>query len=380
MLLEIAALSAGCFSLRREFYARKKIKQDHENADSRVHKDETLIPCATCDASTLRYLNSISHSTSCVTIETSMPRCCHRCAPTCCVPIKPVQDIEKMINIFTIPEIQVRVHVPASTYGTVQRAYEASAIATKGSDLRAHGTLVSHLSLLSSADEFYKISLMRWLPYLMMRSLKGTASLKLPDADSGFPTQTGMIRPEEYADATRMPKRSHCDPRARGLLRRLRKLRDDEKLSDRGRKLLRKCKKEALNDACELISANKTTDIFSLNLVELKNDDGLMPYYEASCSEDSSSDLSSPRSAAVDPDEETSGIDDLPPLDPIEEAINGDQEGLAGDDENEDDVLVGGGQIPISVFLRYRHGEQADLGYSVAVPRLARRALRRRNA
>lgn len=79
------------------------------------------------------------------------------------------------INPFTM----VQVPLPVATVGTIERAVHASCIASKGSDFRAHGTFISHLSLLD-CTEVLKQSLCAWAPKAMIdfgRSLPGTSRI-----------------------------------------------------------------------------------------------------------------------------------------------------------------------------------------------------------
>jgi len=65
------------------------------------------------------------------------------------------------------PFTTVDVPIPLSTVGVVERAVEASRIASKGSDFRAHGTFISHLTLLE-CPEMMKQSLCCWAPKAMI--------------------------------------------------------------------------------------------------------------------------------------------------------------------------------------------------------------------
>lgn len=61
----------------------------------------------------------------------------------------------------------VQVPIPIDTVGTIERAVQASCIASKGSDYRAHGTFISHLQLLDTS-EIRKQSLCAWAPKAMI--------------------------------------------------------------------------------------------------------------------------------------------------------------------------------------------------------------------
>lgn len=77
------------------------------------------------------------------------------------------------------PISMVQVPLPMATVGTIERAVHASQIADKGSAYRAHGTFISHLSLLD-APEIMKQSLCAWAPKAMMdygSALPGTERL-----------------------------------------------------------------------------------------------------------------------------------------------------------------------------------------------------------
>lgn len=138
------------------------------------------IPCVNCNGEELRQLHqSFDNSDGdfwvyCVAAY----NCCDRCdkysyrklwrnyplfRDACCV------------NPFQM----VQVPLPVSTVGTIERAVQASCIASKGSDYRAHGTFISHLSLLD-CPEIMKQSLCVWAPKAMIdfgRSLPFTSRI-----------------------------------------------------------------------------------------------------------------------------------------------------------------------------------------------------------
>jgi len=65
----------------------------------------------------------------------------------------------------------VKVPIPVKTVGTIERAVHAASVAAKGSEFRAHGTFIHHLSL-SDYSEMLKQSLCVWAPAAMMAFLE----------------------------------------------------------------------------------------------------------------------------------------------------------------------------------------------------------------
>jgi len=61
----------------------------------------------------------------------------------------------------------VKVPIPVDTVGTVERSVHAASVAAKGSEFRAHGTFIHHLSL-SDSSELLKQALCTWAPAAMM--------------------------------------------------------------------------------------------------------------------------------------------------------------------------------------------------------------------
>jgi hypothetical protein len=61
----------------------------------------------------------------------------------------------------------VKVPIPVKTVGTVERSVHAASVAAKGSEFRAHGTFIHHLSL-SDTSELLKQALCVWAPAAMM--------------------------------------------------------------------------------------------------------------------------------------------------------------------------------------------------------------------
>lgn len=62
------------------------------------------------------------------------------------------------------PEVKTaQIPIPCSTVGVVERAVHAASTAEKGSEAKAHGTFICHLSTID-VDEVYKQSLCAWAP------------------------------------------------------------------------------------------------------------------------------------------------------------------------------------------------------------------------
>lgn len=138
------------------------------------------VPCVNCNKEELRQLHlQFDNSEGEFWVyRVAAYNCCDRCdkhsyrrlwrnypliRDACCV------------NPFTM----VQVPIPLETVGTIERAVHASQIADKGSAYRAHGTFISHLSLLD-APEILKQSLCSWAPKAMIdygRALVGTERL-----------------------------------------------------------------------------------------------------------------------------------------------------------------------------------------------------------
>jgi len=62
----------------------------------------------------------------------------------------------------------VKIPIPKKTVGTVERSVHAASVAAKGSEFRAHGTFIHHLSLSDCYSEMLKQSLCVWAPAAMM--------------------------------------------------------------------------------------------------------------------------------------------------------------------------------------------------------------------
>lgn len=137
-------------------------------------------PCVKCNGEELRQLHNVFDNSDKEfwVYKVAAYNCCDRCDThrtralwrnypsirgVCCV------------NPFNFVQVPIQIE----TVGTIERAVHASCIADKGSAYRAHGTFISHLSLLD-APEILKQSLCAWAPKAMMdygRALVGTERL-----------------------------------------------------------------------------------------------------------------------------------------------------------------------------------------------------------
>lgn len=174
-------------------------------------------PCVKCNGEELRQLHNVFDNSDKEfwVYKVAAYNCCDRCDKnsirtlwrnypllrgTCCE------------NPFTMVQVPLQIE----TVGTVERAVHASCIADKGSAYRAHGTFISHLSLLD-APEIIKQSLCTWAPKAMMdfgRALVGTERLyrrgrlyQQPDAPEPVPeintdAVAAMTLPPPNEDAT----------------------------------------------------------------------------------------------------------------------------------------------------------------------------------
>jgi len=157
---------------------------------------------------------------------------------------------------------EVNVGIPVKTWGTMTRSIEAARVAAKGSEFRAHGTLIHHLSLME-CDEVYKIALLRWLPEAYIQWAEKGAELTLP-VDALLYSDRGC---EDYT-RIKVDDRKY-EARVAPVLRRLRRLREDEVLTDTARKLLRKRNVHIRKELETIMSNGDTDDIFQLGLVKL---------------------------------------------------------------------------------------------------------------
>jgi len=125
-------------------------------------------PCVKCNAEELHQLRQyfMNSDANFWVYSVNADNCCNRCDRSGRRSAWSGKSwIEKVCGVspFTVVEVPL----PVATVGTVERAVEASRIASKGSDFRAHGTFISHLSLLD-CDEIMKQSLCCWAPKAMI--------------------------------------------------------------------------------------------------------------------------------------------------------------------------------------------------------------------
>jgi len=124
----------------------------------------------------------------------------------------------------------VKIPIPVKTVGTVQRSVHAASVATKGSDFRAHGTFIHHLSLSDCYSEQLKQALCVWAPAAMMgfwadedgvsrtwsdgRPVVGAEPPETTDTHTGNPdVQNGEMKGtrligDEYGPETRVKTRN----------------------------------------------------------------------------------------------------------------------------------------------------------------------------
>jgi len=212
-------------------------------------------PCIRCDADALKVVNARAAKVKCVGIRfeaTYCSSCEFMKAPRgwfsswCC----------------TRRRAEVNVGIPVKTWGTVTRAVEAARVAAKGTEFRAYGTLIHHLSLMND-DEVYKIALLRWLPWAYHQWAENGAELRLP-VDALLYSDRGC---EDYT-RIKVDDRKY-EARVAPVLRRLRRLREDEVLTDTARHLLRKRNVQIRKELETIMSTGDSDDIFQLGLVKL---------------------------------------------------------------------------------------------------------------
>lgn len=156
------------------------------------------VPCLRCNGTELDQLHTHFNSSDeeFWVYQTTAVRCCNRCrsrvssegcakiasafgiassvlmashnqfktaAATFCVSA----GLPSFVKSLDLDHQVVQVPIPVNTVGTIERAVQASCIASKGSDFRAHGTFISHLQLLD-APEIRKQSLCAWAPKAMI--------------------------------------------------------------------------------------------------------------------------------------------------------------------------------------------------------------------
>lgn len=217
-------------------------------------------PCVRCDSDSLKVLNKYAASTRSVGVRFRMSKFCERCE---CHTFK--DKLAYWQCKICDDQQEVCVGVPIGIYGSVQRAIESSKIASKGSDFRAHGSFVSMISLLK-APELEKIAMGRWIPSVMIKAMSGKAHINLPlDFDD---TYMG-----DYTDYKRINFSMELDKygsRVTPVLKRMRKLREDEVLTEKGTLLLRRCSNEARKILAAYMRDSSSDDIFTLELVTLR--------------------------------------------------------------------------------------------------------------
>jgi len=124
----------------------------------------------------------------------------------------------------------VKIPISVKTVGTVERSVHAASVAAKGSEFRAHGTFIHHLSLCDSYSEVLKQALCTWAPAAMMAFLEceegvsrllsdghpivGAEPPETTDTHSGNPdVENGAMKGtrlngDEYGDEDRLKSRS----------------------------------------------------------------------------------------------------------------------------------------------------------------------------
>lgn len=108
----------------------------------------------------------------------------------------------------TQPYDRVDIPIKLSTVGVVERSIHSSAIGEKGSEIRSHGTFISHLTTLPE-PELYRQALCSWAPTAMMAFLeeKEGVSRRLGKAVPLSPTNSGA---SSDAD-THLPANPDCE-------------------------------------------------------------------------------------------------------------------------------------------------------------------------
>lgn len=357
----------------------KQRKRVRPVSESRLHKCDVPTPCVCCDRDTLLYVNaSAANKRNHVTISFRMKKHCTRCS-----------DVPLMERLFACceEEVDVKLAVDQSSFGLLQRAVEASGVATKGSEYRSHGTLVSHLTTLE-APELLKISMLRWLPFAMNLLFEGQASFSLPHTE-----EVEWLREhntvEKGADVSTvhvMPK-SQWHGRVAVVLKRLKRLRGDEVLTESGAQLLRQEAYRSRLALENLMVQKDTDDVFKLGLVKFTSDG---PKPENSTHEEVLHNPETPDRVISSSEMLALQTELLQLRSTLAEVIRGHQqeaevssdvdgsasETSLGDTPRArglDDVVVTRAQF---LALRPSCTDDPGLGYAVAVPRKARRALR----
>jgi len=156
-------------------------------------------PCACCFAEELEYLkrSQVDSEDEHLIYELPVPGHCSRCKHNYVK--RNYYDIAFLLFGFTIlasyfycyrsivfgwgvfcyqyfrpnpDERVVRIPISSKTVGTVERSVHAASVAAKGSEFRAHGTFIHHLSLIECSEKL-KQSLCIWAPTAMMAFMDG---------------------------------------------------------------------------------------------------------------------------------------------------------------------------------------------------------------
>lgn len=377
-------LASVCAWARAELAPRYRALRYHHDAPARLDKSVAQgRPCPQCDLSSLRHLNAKNHKVSCVTVTLDMPACCERCSS---LKLRLIERYAPNVAyVATVPMVTVSVEVPMTTYGLTQRSVEAAMVGEKGSQSRATGTFMHHLSGLR-VPEADKIAMMRWLPHLLGQAFANRAKVQFPPAPGDY---AGKLTFDEICDHLRQPKRDQYAEAHKRIHRRLRKLKRDEQLTDEARQILRFNKDERARKIQALVATHETDDIFSLGLVKLiPIDPSKIAFTDqqcglSECSEDSiiempdDNDENQSREAEVSPDAVEAeminvGNDDGDCREPESLGNTGD---LTHPDiaTEEPSAQVDEIQINRDELLSLRTSDTIDLGYLVGKPKRIRR-------
>lgn len=140
---------------------------------------------------------------------------CERCQPW--VPSFCTGDFIKRAVTFCEDNTRmVEVPIDMHTVGVVERAIHAASTATKGPELRSHGTFISHLVTLECAER-YKQALCCWAPTAMMgymRKQKGSTRKFVGGRPKSHPQPPSPVstHPEESLDASPPPVKEFKAP------------------------------------------------------------------------------------------------------------------------------------------------------------------------
>lgn len=111
----------------------------------------------------------------------------------------------------TLSHDRVDIPIKLTTVGVVERAIHSSAIGEKGSEIRSHGTFISHLTGLPES-ELYRQALCSWAPTAMMAFLegKGNVSRRLGEATLDTPCRSDDTTPSEDS-GMHLPANPDCE-------------------------------------------------------------------------------------------------------------------------------------------------------------------------